>query len=157
MSVTRKRVVLYHEHDSTRDNLKLATGRLAELFALRDRVAIEAVLRLYGKIDAVIAELTHSNSAAIPTLAFARETHPHAKRILLVEGSALQFAYHALHDGTVQSYYIQPTRPEQLAEMLGLPSVAERRAPDNLVIARQLNVQPPLTGGRRANSSPSLR
>lgn len=160
MTPRRRRVLLYHERNLILQETRQIAGRAVELISAGDLATIEAALRLYQQVDAVISEKSSARVTPITILRLAERLHPQARRVMLVEHEAMSGVYDAVHDRTISHLLFLPARAEQLREAMGLPDPAPPvEAPPKLdPVSRitRLERQPPLTGGSKANSSPSL-
>ncbi|MBC7784784.1 MAG: hypothetical protein H7144_13180 [Burkholderiales bacterium] len=141
----------------TLTEVKLTTGRVADLISASDGATIEAAMRLYKQIDIVVVEKTAATKTGIRLLHVARTLHPRAKRVLLVETDALADAYSAVHDGTVDVMLFKPFRLDQLREAFGLPALGDGVNSRIDAVVRRIHAHPPLTGGSSASSSPLAR
>jgi hypothetical protein len=133
----RKRIILYTERPETLSTLKLVTGRAVELISAGDLGTIEAAMRLYQQVDAVVCEKTGTKNAAITVLRLAERLQPLASRVLMVDHDAMAGVYDAVHDRTVGSLLFMPIKLDQLRSALGLdaPGAVEQapaRASDPL-------------------------
>lgn len=160
MTPRRRRVLLFHERALILQETRTLAGRAVELIAASDFATIEAALRLYQQIDVVMSEKSSARVTPITILRLAEQLHPQAKRVMLVEHEAMAGVYDAVHDRTINHLVFLPVRIEQLREAMGIPEAAPAPEPmpkyEPVSRITRLERQPPLTGGIKASSSPSL-
>lgn len=161
MSSRRRRVLVYTERGTTLNDLKNAVGRSAELITATDLATVEAALRLYQPIDAAVVEKSGERNTPITVLRLTERTHPTARRVALVEHAAIKGVFDAVHDRTIKHLMFLPFSSTELRESIGLdpePTVSAGGDPRGVmpVLRRAAFSQPPLTGGIKASSSPSL-
>ena len=159
MTAKRRRVVVYTERGSTLQNIKHAIGRAGELITAGDLATIEAALRLYQSIDAVVVEKSGDRNTPLTILRLTEQAHPTARRIALVEHTAIKGIFDAVHDRTISHMMFLPFGALELREAIGIEAdaaAAEAEERATHVSLRRAFAQPPLTGGIKASSSPSL-
>lgn len=160
MSPRRRRVLVYTERGTTLNELKQSLGRSAELITASDIATVEAALRLYQSIDATLVEKSGERNTPITVLRLSEQTHPTARRIALVEHAAIKGVFDAVHDRTITHLMFLPFKPEELRLTIGIEqdlAAAEAEAKATPAALRRAAFdQPPLTGGIKASSSPSL-
>ncbi len=159
VSLRRRRVLVYSERSSTLNEIKQALGRAAELITASDLATIEAALRLYQSIDAVVVEKSSERNTPITVLRLAEQAHPTARRLALVEHSAIKGVFDAVHDRSITHLMFLPVGPDELRETIGIEAdAAAANAADKATHAtlRRAFAQPAQSGGSTARSSPSL-
>src|SRR5690349_6258081 len=95
----RRRVIVYFERAETRAAFRLHAHRSMEMIAASDLATVEAALRVYSDVDAVIAEKSAALGGAVAALRLAQEIHPSADRLLILENEAMTGISDALHNG----------------------------------------------------------
>ncbi len=153
----KKRIILFHDSSSLLTEVKLVTSKSASLITAGDRTTAEAALKLYSQVDVIVVEKSTMDNTPIEILATAKSCNPLTRRILIVESDAISSAYQAIHSGVVQEYFVKPVRLDQLRTAMGLPQPQGTSQAELAAILKRVNVHPPLTGGRSASSSPSLK
>ncbi len=117
-------MIIYYERPNTLSDVKMAVGKSVELIAAGDLPTIEAAVRLYQKVDAIIAEKSTTLNTAIATLRLAEQAQAKAKRVLMVEHDAMAGVYDAVHDRTVDALLFLPLKPDQLRDILAASPAA---------------------------------
>lgn len=146
-------MLVYYERPQTLANLKLIVGKSVELIAAGDLPTLEAAIRLYQHVDAIIAEKSTTRNTAITTLRLAEQNQSGAKRVLLVEHDAMAGVYDAVHDRTVTALLFMPINPEQLRETLR--STVPEAAPIETTVRRMPESAQHMTGDRRISNTPA--
>jgi hypothetical protein len=150
MMQRRSRVIVFFQSIETLAALKGWAGRTVELIAACDVPTVTAALKLYGQLNAVIAEVTGPKSdAALGVLRLAASLNASIPRVLVTAGDVPAAAYPAVHDRTATALLFAPLGAAQLSEACLI-------APAPPVLLPERLRHPPLTGGMRASSSPSL-
>ncbi|HEY0008236.1 MAG TPA: hypothetical protein VGB55_05905 [Tepidisphaeraceae bacterium] len=152
MTERRRRVILYYQQQPTFAKVKRWAHRSVDLIAASDLATLDATLRLYSQIDAVVAERSSVDDASLDVLRAAVARRPATPRVMLVEQEAMAGVCEALHEKLITHLMFLPINLDELSRSTGV-------IPSTQIIMEPLprRRQPPLTGGISASSSSSFR
>ena len=111
----RKRLIVHTATSNTLFNIREALGRSVELIVAADSATVEAALRLYQQIAALIVEKKPNVRLNESTLKLARDILPQMPRVALVDFEAVGDAQSALSSGLVTRLVFMPFGPAELA------------------------------------------
>ena len=76
---------------------------------------------------------------------------------MIIESDLMVDVYRDIASGVVQEYLIKPAQLDQLRKIMGIPQPQGPSQAEMAAILKRVNFQPPLTGGSKLSSSPSLK